>query len=166
MFGVRYLVFGSDQPSPTPNTEHRTPNTEHQLPNTHRRVLAIDPGRQKCGLAVLDGEAGLLARAVVPKGELSATVRDWCDRYHPDLLLLGRGTGSREILELLSHLSVPLQRVPERDSTRRARERYFAENPPRGWRRLLPRSIQTPAVPVDDYAARILAEEYLKRAPP
>jgi RNase H-fold protein (predicted Holliday junction resolvase) len=122
------------------------------------RILAIDPGRQKCGVALLDAEAGLLARAVVPRGELRATLDEWCERYHPDLLLLGRGTGSRDLLEILSTFSLPVRRVQERDSTRRARERYFAENPPRGWRRLLPCSFQTPPVPVDDYAAWILAE--------
>ena len=131
-----------------------------------RRVLAIDPGRHKCGLALLDAEAGLLARAVVPLGELAATLRDWGDRHHPDLLLLGRGTGARDLLGPLSEFSLPLRRVAEHHTTRRARERYFADHPPRGWRRFLPRSLQTPPVPVDDYAAWILAEEYLKRANP
>lgn len=125
------------------------------------RVLAIDPGRHKCGVAVLDAELGLLERAVLPRLQLPVLLLDWCDRHHPHLILLGSGTGSRDLLSLLSGLPVPLQRVPERDTTRRARERYFAENPPRGWRRLLPVTLQTPPVPIDDYAAWLLAEQYL-----
>jgi RNase H-fold protein (predicted Holliday junction resolvase) len=130
-----------------------------------RRVLAIDPGREKCGLAVLDTEAGLLDRRVVSRRELTGIVRDWCEGYQPDLLLLGSGTGSRDLLPLLSALSVPLRRVPERDTTRRARGRYFADHPPRGWRRLIPRSLQTPSVPIDDYAAWIIAEQFLAGSP-
>jgi len=128
-----------------------------------RRVLALDPGRQKCGLAVLDAEAGLLARAVVSRSELLATLRDWCGRYQPDLLLLGRGTGSRELSQPLSELPVPLRRVPEPETTRWARRRYFMDHPPRGWRRLIPVSLQIPAVPVDDYAAWVIAEQFLAR---
>jgi hypothetical protein len=55
--------------------------------------------------------------------------------------------------------------VPERDTTRRARERYFADHPPRGWRRLIPLSLQTPSVPIDDYAAWIIAEQFLAGSP-
>ncbi len=130
-----------------------------------RRLLAIDPGRQKCGLAVLDTESGLLDRAVVARSELPALVREWCHRYRPDLLLLGRGTGSRDLNELLTDLPAPLRRVSDQQTTRRARARYFADHPPRGWRRLLPLSLQTPPVPVDDYAACIIAEQFLGNLP-
>ena len=101
---------------------------------------------------------------MVPRSDLPATVRVWCGRYQPELLLLGRGTGSRDLLEIVSELSLPFRRVAERDTTRLARARYFAANPPDGWRRLLPLSLLTPPVPVDDYAACILAEQFLKRA--
>jgi hypothetical protein len=131
-----------------------------------RRLLAIDPGREKCGLALVDAEGGLLARAVVPLEDLAAMLRDWCVRHRPDLLLIGRGTGSPALLDLLRELAIPFRRVPEHHSTRLARQRYFAENPPRLWRRLLPLSLQTPPVPVDDYAAWILAERFLKQADP
>lgn len=132
------------------------------------RVLAIDPGRDKCGLALLDAREGLLERAVVPREELLTALRDWCEQHQPHLLLLGRGTGGRELLTHLQGLLIPLRRVPERNTTRRARERYFTDHPPRGWRRLLPRSLQTPPVPIDDYAAWIIAEQFLEArgAPP
>lgn len=130
-----------------------------------RRVLAIDPGREKCGVAVLDMAAGLLERAVVARGELQTVLHEWCVRHQPDLLLLGSGTGSRELLPLLSDLAVPLQRVSEQHTTRRARARYFAEHPPCGWRRWLPLSLQAPPIPVDDYAAWIIAEQFFSQLP-
>jgi hypothetical protein len=125
------------------------------------RVLAIDPGLHKCGVAVVDAERGLLERAVLPRLQLPILLQDWCARHHPTLILLGSGTGSRDLAAQLDDLPVAVRRVPERDTTRRARERYFAEHPPRGWRRLLPVSLQTPPVPIDDYAAWVLAEQFL-----
>ncbi len=124
------------------------------------RVLAIDPGRRKCGLAVLDRTVGLVARAVVSRDELPSVVADWCSRYQPVLLLLGRGTGGSDLPALLAGLPVPLRRVPERNTTRLARARYFAAYPPRGWRRLLPVSLQSPPVPVDDFAAWEIAAQF------
>jgi RNase H-fold protein (predicted Holliday junction resolvase) len=127
------------------------------------RVLAIDPGREKCGLAVVEREAGLLARRVVLREELAGALREWCRRFQPELLLLGRGTGSGGLVPLLGQMPVPFQRVTERETTRLARRRYFADHPPRGWRRLIPLSLQTPPVPLDDYAAWIIAEQFLSQ---
>jgi hypothetical protein len=126
------------------------------------RVLSIDPGRAKCGLAVVDQASGLLQRAVVSRDDLLAAAHDWCARHHPELILLGSGTGSRDLTALLADLPAPVKRVPERDTTRRARERYFVEHPPRGWRRLLPVTLQTPPEPIDDYAAWVLAEQFFR----
>jgi RNase H-fold protein (predicted Holliday junction resolvase) len=128
---------------------------------TPTRVLAIDPGRWKCGVALVDSEDGLLERAVIPRQDLATVVPDWCARHQPQLILLGSGTGSRGLNELLSPLPVPLKRVAERDTTRLARARYFSEHPPRGWRRLLPVGLQTPPIPIDDYAAWMIAEQFL-----
>jgi hypothetical protein len=50
--------------------------------------------------------------------------------------------------------------VPEAYTTLRARRRYFDEHPLRGWRRLFP-GLQTPPIPIDDYAAVLIAEDYL-----
>jgi len=52
--------------------------------------------------------------------------------------------------------------VDERETTLLARARYFADHPPRGWRRLVPRGMLLPPRPIDDYAALLIAERYLK----
>jgi hypothetical protein len=51
--------------------------------------------------------------------------------------------------------------VDEKGTSLLARERYLKENPPAGWRRLLPSGMQIPKEPYDDYAALLLAERYL-----
>ena len=123
-------------------------------------VLAIDPGREKCGIAVC-GPAGVVAHRVVRVDDLPGTAGEWIASYGVDLIILGNRTGSRDVRARLSHLSVPVTVVEERGTTLAARRRYFADHPPRGWRRLLPRSFQTPCVPYDDYAAIVLAETYM-----
>jgi len=122
----------------------------------------VDPGRQKCGLAIVDSQSGILARGVVPSGTIGAVARDWVRLHRPSLILLGNGTASAAISRALGETLLPLEFVPELNTTLRARTRYFQEHPRRGWRRLVPTSLQTPPIPVDDYAAVLIAEDYLQ----
>jgi len=125
------------------------------------RVLAVDPGSAKCGLAVVDERGGVLARGVVPTETVAAVVNAWYKAHRPQLLVVGKGTSLKRVRQELAELRLPLEVVREEHTTMRARARYFEENPPRGWRRLIPLSLQTPPVPVDDYAAVLIAEDYL-----
>lgn len=126
-------------------------------------LLAIDPGRAKHGLAVVGPDGVCLARAVVGGDELLVRLREWQERFRPQRLLLGGGTGHREVLASLTAAGFEVEIVPERDTTRRARARYFQEFPPCGWRRWLPRGLLIPPRPIDDFAALILAEDALAR---
>ena len=85
--------------------------------------------------------------------------------YAPQHLLVGGSTGSRE--EVVKEIregggARSLQVVDERHTTERARQRYFVDHPPRGLWRLVPLGLQLPPVAVDDYAAVVMAEDYLK----
>src|SRR5688572_16917588 len=120
-----------------------------QWPEADRplRVLSVDPGRDKCGVAVVDSRDGVLARGIVPTRVVGAVVRDWVYAHRPARLLLGRGTFRRPVRAVLDELDLPLEVVPEVNTTRRARERYFQENPPRGWRRFIPAGLRSLPVP-------------------
>ncbi len=124
------------------------------------RVLAVDPGREKCGVAVC-GPEGVVARQVVPLPEVVGLVRRWAADHGVDAVLVGDQTGAKQVLNRLSGLPVPVMPVRERGTTLLARRRYFRDHPPRGWRRLLPLSFQVPPEPYDDYAAVVIAETYL-----
>ena len=130
-------------------------------------VLGIDPGRDKCGLAVCE-PGRVLARTIVPPAEVPRLAVAWAAEYHVDAIVVGAGTGSKEIMAALAGLRAS-GRLPavtaegERDSTLDARRRYFEEHPPRGWRRLVPRSFQVPPEPYDDYAAAVIADTYLSK---
>jgi len=128
-------------------------------------VLAIDPGTDKCGAAVCS-PAGTLDRAIIPPGALPDLVRAWQDRYAVSEIVVGNRTNSAAIVAAIrGAASVPIRTVEEAGTTLAARARYFAEHPPRGWRRLVPLGLQVPPEPYDDYAAVLLAEAALKRTP-
>lgn len=126
-------------------------------------VLAIDPGTLKCGIAVVKGPGRqVLHRSVVPTDELADAVARLSREHSPSIILLGNGTSAAGAAESIKELSnTPVELVDEVLTSVAARARYFKENPPRGLRRLLPTSLQTPSRPYDDYVAVILAERYL-----
>ena len=78
-------------------------------------------------------------------------------------MALGRGTNAAALEAGLRSFGVPVHLVDEYETSRRARELYFRDHPPRGWRRLVPTGLQLPPVPVDDYAAILIARRYLAR---
>ncbi len=130
----------------------------------HRCVLAVDPGRKKCGLAVVDSVEGILFREVVPCREFSQRVRDVYHRFQPSATIMGGSTGFKEIAKTVEQaLGVTPEEVDERHSTEQAKLRYFQEFPPRGLWKLVPLGLQTPPVCYDDFAAVVLAERWLRR---
>lgn len=132
-----------------------------------KTVLAIDPGTSKCGMALVrrddQDQLELLWRNIVPRVNLLAKLRDAADVNPYGLIIVGGGTNSRQVVgEIREHYpGVGILVVDEKDTTMQARERYWVHNPRRGWRRLLPSTLQVPPEPVDDFVALILAERVL-----
>jgi RNase H-fold protein (predicted Holliday junction resolvase) len=127
-------------------------------------ILAIDPGRGKCGLAVLDNSIQALEKKVVSRSELIPEVLNLVAKYRVETIVIGGGTASKSVQKELSRIDmrVNIIFVPERFSTLQARRLYWKENPPRGLLRFIPTSLRTPPHPIDDYAAQILGMRYLK----
>lgn len=127
------------------------------------KILAVDPGRAKCGIAVVDDSGAVLEKKVVDRAGLKAEVGAMKAKHAPDVLVIGDSTGTREALAELRDLFAEdrIHQVDERNSTLEGRYRYFDENPPRGLWRLVPLSLRYPPVPFDDYVAVILAERFI-----
>ena len=128
------------------------------------RILAVDPGQDKCGLVVSD-EATILERSVVAIADLPKVLREWGRQYHVDQVALGDRTG-QEIVQ--GHLAeqlpgVPIALVKEVNTTLLARRSYFTDHPPKGWRKLLPVSMQVPPEPYDDYAAQVILALFMNQ---
>ena len=127
-----------------------------------RLVLAIDPGREKCGVAVLASDGGVLVQRVVMTAELDATVGTLIRAYEPNVIM-GNGTTSADAKKRVESLGVPVTLVDEYRTTDAAKCAYWKAHPPRGWRRLVPRGMLVPPVPVDDFVAVILAQRFLEK---
>ena len=126
-------------------------------------VAAIDPGREKCGVAIVAENGEVLEQSVVATVWLADEMAERVRRFSPERILLGNGTTSRAaeatIRENLPDIHVEI--VDEYRTTDDARCAYWKANPPTGWRRFFPTSMQVPPEPVDDFVAVLLAQRYL-----
>lgn len=125
-------------------------------------VVAIDPGREKCGLAVVTLDGQVLNQSVVPVQELAGRLSEI--RHPVAAFVVGHRTASGDVRSTLRALGVPdeaVKVVNEDRSSELGRQRYWRAKPPRGWRRWLPTSLQVPPEPYDDFVAVELAERFL-----
>jgi RNase H-fold protein (predicted Holliday junction resolvase) len=137
--------------------------TQHpDAPRVPAPILAIDPGRDKCGLAVVDAAGLVLEQSIVARRDVVGVVVSQSERYNVRHLVLGHATASNELrTELRRTINIEIATVDETGSTLEARTLYWKVHPPRGWRRLMPLSLQVPPQPLDDFAAVVLARRFL-----
>ncbi|MBE9210685.1 pre-16S rRNA-processing nuclease YqgF [Nostoc sp. LEGE 06077] len=129
-------------------------------------ILGFDPGKDKCGLAVMGLDRQLHYHQVVLAQEAIANIETLQKRYPVSLLVMGNQTTAKQWKqklqqELLQPLNIML--VDERYSTLEARDRYWQMYPPQGLTKLLPKGMRQPPRPIDDIVAILLIERYLNR---
>lgn len=129
-------------------------------------VLAIDPGRDKAGMAVVSSTRGLLERCVEPAATLAECASRIVSAHKVTAIVVGDRTASADALRRLREITrLPVVTVDEHRSSMEGRERYLRENPGRGFARFLPPGLRSPDRPFDDYVAEILAARYFARRP-
>ncbi len=131
-----------------------------------KTVLAIDPGSSKCGLALVErdnDELTVLWRQITPVDQLEEGLESAMECATYSMVIVGSGTKSQSTVARIreKYPSIGILVVDERDTTLQARERYWETHKRKGWRRLLPSTLQLPPEPVDDFVALILAERVL-----
>jgi RNase H-fold protein (predicted Holliday junction resolvase) len=126
-------------------------------------VIGIDPGRSKAGYALLELAGTVVAAGVEPLEQLPERARALVRLRRVTAIALGKGTNARSVGASLGSLGLPIHLVDEYETTRAARALFFADHPPKGWRRLLPIGLQLPDRPIDDYAAILIARRFLAR---
>ena len=126
-------------------------------------VAAIDPGREKCGVAVVADNGEVMEQSIVATVWLADEIAARVRQFSPDLILLGNGTTSRTAEATIREVApdIPVEIVDEYRTTDDARRAYWKANPPTGWRRFFPTGMQVPPDPVDDFVAVLLAQRYL-----
>lgn len=125
--------------------------------------MGIDPGRDKCGLAVLNSAGEIKFQRVVPTEELDSVIKSLAAEFAIEKVILGDGTTHKAAAQKVKAAGLTFQLVDEKHTTEEARREYWKKNPPRGWRKLLPTSMQVPPEPVDAIVAEILVRRYLSK---
>ncbi|MBU0574099.1 MAG: pre-16S rRNA-processing nuclease YqgF [Candidatus Margulisiibacteriota bacterium] len=130
-------------------------------------ILAIDPGKDKTGLAVMDKNM-VVERLIIPSSELLCEVERLSKKHGFKIIVTGDGTAPPRVKKDLAVLRSTFEVVAaaEKNSTLEARKLYFNDHPPAGILRLIPRGLLFPPVPVDDYAAVVLGRRYLNAINP
>ena len=126
--------------------------------------VGFDPGKNKCGLAIVQGDGTPLRHEVIASEQAIETLLAWCLASDIEALILGDQTGSKQwrsrIQTVLPGLRIEL--IDERFSSQEARDRYWDVYPATGFDRLVPRGMRVPPRAIDDLVAIILVERFLK----
>ena len=121
------------------------------------RLVALDPGRSKCGLVLIDSEHNrVLEGKVVPPEAVMAWVDHWHEQLSLAQIIVGNGTSSSQWIRAFNGFA-NVQAVDENGTTLRARERYWDLWPAKGWQRLLPKGLRLPPNDLDAIAALVMA---------
>jgi RNase H-fold protein (predicted Holliday junction resolvase) len=127
------------------------------------RVITIDPGKSKCGLVLAEISEKKVYKAIILKSELLVNyVRNLIAAEDVSQIIIGNGTTSREIREKLYFLKKEIITFEEKNTTYRAKARYFELFPIRGLKLLIPREVFILNKNLDAIAALIILEDYCK----
>ena len=126
-------------------------------------LLAVDPGLEKCGVAVVTYTREVLEREIIATAALPLRVAYHVGRYGIALIALGDRTGARQVRDALRQAGFQFEIVfvNEHRSSELGRRRYLMEHPGAGLLRFLPLGLRSPDAPYDDYVAVVLAERFL-----
>lgn len=107
----------------------------------------------------------IVERKIVMTNQIETELSSCINSHKPVIILMGDGTWSKKLRNRVKKVcgDIPFKLVNEKHSTERGRERYFVENPPKGLWKLIPVTMQVPKEPIDDYAAVIMAEDYIDK---
>ena len=127
------------------------------------RIITIDPGKSKCGLVLAEITEKKVYEAIVIKSELLENfVRKLITTEKISQIIIGNGTTSREIKEKLNFFKKEIITFEEKNTTFRAKARYFELFPISGLKILLPREIFILNKNLDAISALIILEDYCK----
>ena len=127
------------------------------------RVITIDPGKSKCGLVLAEIIEKKVYKAIILKSELiESYVRNLITAEDISQIIIGNGTTCREIREKLYFFKKEIIIFEEKNTTYRAKERYFQLFPISGMKFLIPREVFIINKNLDTISALIILEDYCK----
>ncbi len=127
------------------------------------KLISIDPGKYKCGLVLAEINEKKVYEAIILKSEL---VQDYLRNINTNndisKIIIGNGTSSLEIIEKLDFFKKQIITFEEKNTTFRAKARYFELFPISGLKFLIPREIFILNKNLDAISALLILEDYCK----
>ena len=127
------------------------------------KVISIDPGKNKCGIILAELSEKKVYQADIVKTEL---VEDYIINLNniEDIskIIIGNGTTSGDIKKKLDFFKKEKITFEEKNTTFRAKARYFELFPIRGLKSLIPREFFILNKNLDAISALIILEDYCK----
>ena len=127
------------------------------------KYISIDPGKSKCGLVLAEISEKKIYQAIIIKSEL---IEDYLRNLNTveeiSKIIIGNGTTCTEIRKKLDFFQKEIITFEEKNTTYRAKERYFELFPITGLKFLIPREIFILNKNLDAISALIILEDYYK----
>jgi len=127
------------------------------------KVISIDPGKSKCGLVLAEISEKKVYEAIILKSELlEGYVKNLNTVENISKIIIGNGTTSREIIKKMDFFKKEIIIFEEKNTTYRAKARYFELFPISGLKFLIPREFFILNKNLDAISALIILEDYCK----
>ena len=127
------------------------------------KLLSIDPGKYKSGLVLAEISEKKVFKAIILESKLLEDyVRNLNTFEDISKIIIGNGTTSREIKKRLDFFNREIITFEEKNTTYRAKARYFELFPIRGLKFLIPRELFILNKNLDAISALIILEDYCK----
>ena len=127
------------------------------------KIISIDPGKCKCGLVLAELAEKKVYKAIILKSEL---LEDYVKNLNAfediSKIIIGNGTSSKEIRKKLDFFKKEIISFEEKNTTYRAKDRYFELFPVSGLKFLIPREIFIINKNLDAISALLILEDYCK----
>ena len=125
------------------------------------KLISIDPGKYKCGLVLVDIKKKKIYQAIVLNTEfLPKYVKTLKSVENISKVIMGNGTTSKENVDKLKFIKEDLILFEEKNTTYRAKKRFFELFPIRGLKNLLPKELFIINKNLDAVSALIILEDY------
>ena len=127
------------------------------------KILSIDPGKSKCGLVLAElNEKKVYEAKVLDSGLLENYIKNLNNVEDISKIIIGNGTTSKETKEKLNFFKKEIITFDEKNTTYRAKKRYFELFPINGWKFLIPREVFILNKNLDAISALIILEDYFQ----
>ena len=127
------------------------------------KIISIDPGKSKCGLVLAEKNEKKVYKAIIVTSDLLEDyVRELNNDAEISEIIVGNGTYSREIIKKLDFFKKEIKTFEEKNTTYRAKARYFELFPISGLKFLIPREMFIINKNLDAISALIIMEDFCK----